>query len=355
MAKVLRIPLQELLELGVGEEGVHRHERPVVVEEEPARLFRDPQDLGGAQGLAEDQSSEEGLGVDVGDALVVAEEVVLGFQVVLLPLGRALEIDLEPVVAVRVWRRVDEVAHAEHQMRRRVDHAVHEVDVPALVVVPDRFEVAVDRLVVFVPHVDELLGWDQPKDEPRQNSHGPEGAVHHLEDQRVLVVGRAGQHISLGGDDLVLEAGVVKATVDVGHRLDRAARDRPADGDGLQLRDHDRHEPQRKGLIDELVERHPRLGDADASLRVDLDHLVEVVEVDLVVGVLLVVDLRHHVGDDPLPTGERRRALSVAELVGNSRDLFGVLHVVTSALMGAWFDGFCAGLIGHGSPLRVRG
>ena len=101
----------------------------------------------------------------------------------------------------------------------------------------------------------------------------------------------------------------------------RAARDGPADGDGLELRDDDRHEARGQGLIDQLAERDSRLGDADAPLRVDLDDLVEVEQVDLLVGVLLVVNLGDLVRDDSLLPRERRRALPAAKLLRDPRHL----------------------------------
>ena len=196
-----------------------------------------------------------------------------------------------------------------------MDDAVHEIDIPALEVGPDGCHIAVDRRVCLVTEVDEGLGRDQPEHEPRQDAYRPERAVHHLEDQRVLVVGRAGEHVAFRGDDLVLEAGVVEAAVYEGHGLDGAARHGPADGDCLQLRDDDRHEAQRESLIDQLAERDARLGDADAPLRVDLDDLVEVEQVDLLVGVLLVMNLGDLVGDDPLLPGEGRGAFPAAKLL----------------------------------------
>ena len=82
--------------------------------------------------------------------------------------------------------------------------------------------------------------------------------------------------------------------------------------------------PRGQRPIHELAEGDARLGDADAPLGVDLDDLVEVEQVDLLVGVLLVVNLGDLVGDDPLLPGERRRALPPAKLLRDPRHLLGM-------------------------------
>ena len=75
------------------------------------------------------------------------------------------------------------------------------------------------------------------------------------------------------------------------------------------------------------AERDSRLGDADAPLRVDLDDLVEVEQVDLLVGVLLVMNLGDLVRDDPLLPGKRRRAFPPAKLLRDPRHLLGMSRV----------------------------
>ena len=96
----------------------------------------------------------------------------------------------------------------------------------------------------------------------------------------MLVVGRAGEHISFRGDDLVFDAGIVEASMDVGHGLDGAARYCPSDGDCLELGDDDRYKAQGQRPIDNLAERDSRLGDANAPIKVDLDDFVEIEQVD---------------------------------------------------------------------------
>ena len=89
----------------------------------------------------------------------------------------------------------------------------------------------------------------------------------------------------------------------------------------------DRHEAHGEGPIDKLAERDSRFGDADAPIRVDLDDLVEVEQVDLLVGVLLVMNLGDLVRDDPLLPGERRCAFPPAKLLRDPRHLLGMSRV----------------------------
>ena len=72
VAEVPRVPLQELLQPRERQEGVHRDVGAIVGEEKPTQLLGEPEDLRGAEELAEEQPAEEGLGMHVGDALVVA-------------------------------------------------------------------------------------------------------------------------------------------------------------------------------------------------------------------------------------------------------------------------------------------
>jgi hypothetical protein len=66
---------------------------------------------------------------------VVAEEVVLGGEVVARALAGALVEDLEPAVVAEVGGGVDEVAEAEGEVVGGVDDAVDEVVVAGLAVV----------------------------------------------------------------------------------------------------------------------------------------------------------------------------------------------------------------------------
>ena len=133
---------------------------------------------------------------------------------------------------------------------------------------------------------------DQPEGELREDAERAERAVHHLEDERVLVVRRAVQPLAGGGQHLIGQAGVVKAAVLERHRLQRAARHRAADRDGLQLRHDDGRQPERQGGVHQVDERHPGLRRARAGVEVDLEDLVEIREIDLVVTVLAVPRLR---------------------------------------------------------------
>ncbi len=116
MSEILGVPFQEFLQPRKRDERVHCDIGAVVGEEKPTKLLGEPEDLRGAEELAEEQSADEGLGMDVGDALIVTEEIVRRFQVVFAALGCALVIDLQPIIAVRVRRTVHEIADTENKV-----------------------------------------------------------------------------------------------------------------------------------------------------------------------------------------------------------------------------------------------
>jgi len=208
-----------------------------------------------------------------------------------------------------------------------MDDAVHEIHIPALEVRPDGGHVTGDRRVLLVTEVDEGFGRDQPEHEPRKDAYRSERAMHHLEDQRSFIVGRAGEHISFCGDDLILDARVVETSIYEGHGLDGASRHGPSDGDCLEFRDDNRHEAHGEGPVNQLAERDSRLGDTDAPIRVDLDDLVEVEQVDLFVGVLFVMNLGDLVRDDSLLPGKRRCAFPPTKLLRDPHHLLGMSRV----------------------------
>ena len=118
MAEVAGVPFQEFLQPRKRDESVHRDVGAIVRQEQPAKLLGEPEDLRGAEELAQEQPADEGLGMHVGHALIVTVEIVRRLQVVLAALGRALVVDLQPVIAVRVGRTVHEIADTENEVRR---------------------------------------------------------------------------------------------------------------------------------------------------------------------------------------------------------------------------------------------
>ena len=125
--------------------------------------------------------------------------------------------------------------------------------------------------------------------------------MHHLEDETVLVVRRAAEHVAVGCDDLVLEARVVETAVLEGPGLEGAAGDGPADGDRLELGHDDGGQAVPERREDEIGEGDARLGRAGPRFGVDLEDLVELADVDLLVGVGAVVPLGDLMGDRLLP------------------------------------------------------
>ena len=85
--------------------------------------------------------------------------------------------------------------------------------------------------------------------------------------ERAVGVGQAGEEIGVvdgredlagAGEDVGLDHRLVRQAVAERRRLDAEPDDRAAEGDGLELRDHERHQPVRERGGDEvLVGRHP--------------------------------------------------------------------------------------------------
>jgi hypothetical protein len=107
---------------------------------------------------------------------------------------------------------------------------------------------------------------------------------------------RADHHLAVALHDLVGEAVVVEAAVAVRHRLDRAAGHRAAQRDALELGHHRRDQAQRQRGAQEIGEGDARLGGAGPRLPIDLEHLVEVAEVDPLAREPAVAGQRNEVG-----------------------------------------------------------
>ena len=148
----------------------------------------------------------------------------------------------------------------------------------------------------------------------------------------MLVLGRTREDLALRGDHLVGRAGVVEAAVHERHRFDRAAGDRTADRDRLQLGDHDRDETVGQGRLDEIDERHSRLGDTDPADRIDLEDLREIRDVDLLVAVAEIAGLRNLVRHRLLPERHGPGPGVCAQPSGDPRHL-----AIVRALGGACF------------------
>jgi hypothetical protein len=103
--------------------------------------------------------------------------------------------------------------------------------------------------------------------------------VDHAEQQR-LHLGRAAKDLAVAGDHLILEAGVVEASLPEGRGLHGAAGHGTAQGDALKLRDHRRYQAVPHGGPHSFGEAHPRLGHASSAIDVDLQDAVEPGHVD---------------------------------------------------------------------------
>ena len=120
---------------------------------------------------------------------------------------------------------------AEDQAIGRVEDAVHEVHVPALGVIPDPAQVAAEVGVGSVVDADVALCRHESEGQLGENAERAERAVHHREDQSILVFRRALQDHAVGGDHLLGQAAVVEPAMRERHRLERAAGDGAAQGD----------------------------------------------------------------------------------------------------------------------------
>ena len=87
-----------------------------------------------------------------------------------------------------------------------------------------------------------------------------------------MLLGRGGDHLAGPGEDVELQHRLVRHPVAEGGRLDPQTADRAAEGDRLQLRDHERRQPVRQRGCDEiLVGAHPgHVG--RPGVAVDRDH-----------------------------------------------------------------------------------
>ncbi|MEJ7718626.1 MAG: hypothetical protein WKF31_11915 [Thermoleophilaceae bacterium] len=101
-----------------------------------------------------------------------------------------------------------------------------------------------------------------------------------MEEVAVLVVGAGDHDPSVAGEHLHLEHRLVWQPVAERRGLDPEAGHRAPEGDGLQLRHHERHQPVAQRCVHQvLVGGHP-LDVRGAGLRIDGQHAVEPAHVE---------------------------------------------------------------------------
>src|SRR5262249_55939203 len=184
---------------------------------------------------------------------VVAEEVVEGRHAVALEARRALVVDVEPAVARGALGPIDEAAEADDELVGRVHDAVDEIEVAGGATGAQLGIEAREILEDAIGQLDERLGRHELEDELGEDAERAVRAGAHGEQVGVAVASDA-DHLAGAGHELVLVAGVVEAAVPEGHGLHRAAGDRAAERDALEL-GHDRgHEPALERGGDELRE-----------------------------------------------------------------------------------------------------
>jgi len=196
-----------------------------------------------------------------------------------------------------------------------VDDAIHEVEVTAIGMAANRVRVVVERAVGLVGHLHVRLRGDESKLQLGKDAERPKRSMHHLEDERVLVVRSAPQDGPVAGEHLVFEAGVMKPTMTKRHRLEGASRHGAADGDRLELGDDGGDETELERLLDELDERDTRLCGAGTCDRIDLEDVVKVAEIDRLLFAPRVAALRNLMRHGALFQRERLRADVRAKLL----------------------------------------
>lgn len=164
-----------------------------------------------------------------------------------------------------------------------MDDAVHEIHV--LIVEPphDGGLVFFEARVFFVHHVHISFGRDELERQFGQNAQRPERTVHHLENERVFIVGFADQNFAFGRNDFVFGARIVEPAVHERHRFNGAARYSAPDRNGLEFGDDNGDETVAHGGFDQVDESDARLRDANTFVWVDVQNLIEIADVDLVV------------------------------------------------------------------------
>ena len=224
----------------------------------------------------------------IGDAAVVAEEVIGGAQVVFAAHCSGLVVGGDPVVGVGVRRAVHEMSEREDIEVGAVDNAVHEVHVELFGMCADGRPIGFHIGVAFVHDADDGLGRNELELEFAEDPLCAERAVDRMVDKAQVIFGRATEHIACGGDNIILDARVVESAVAKGHGLDRAAGNGPSDGDRFEFGHHDGYKAKRQCGAHQVDKGHARFGRASATFHVDCQYPVQTGDVDLVVGVLLI-------------------------------------------------------------------
>ncbi len=214
---------------------------------------------------------------------IPAPQVAEGAEIVLLALADREVVDVvEGVVAGRP-RLVAEAADADDLLARTEHDAVDEIRRRIALRRQIREEAARVR-VVPVLDMHAALDRDRAQPHPQRITERAVGIGETEEQVAVFVVWRAGNDFAGGQQHVELEHRVVHQAVPERCGLDADAGHRPADGDGLQLRHHRRHHPQRQRRCHErLVGRQPL--DVDPALaRAHFDDMAEVAQVQALLG-----------------------------------------------------------------------
>jgi hypothetical protein len=173
-------------------------------------------------------------------------------------------VDVHPGVVADRPGLVGLPAEAEVALGAAEDHAVEVVDGQAVVgpLVDDpaeRTDEVVDRVEAQVPHLHVVLHGLELDAQPGRIAEAAVGVREAAVEICVLALGAGGDHRSFAGQDVHLQHGLVRQPAAEGARLDAQPRHRAAQGDGLQLRHHERRQPVGQRRVNQVfVGAHAR-------------------------------------------------------------------------------------------------
>ena len=132
-----------------------------------------------------------------------------------------------------------------------------------------------DGVEPHVPQLDEREHGLELDPQPGRVAEGSVGVGESPEEVCVLSLGARGDDIACAGEDVHLQDGLVRQAVAERRRLDAEAGHRPAQGDGPQLRDHERAQAVGQRRCDEVFVGAHAADLGRATGRLDRDHPVE--------------------------------------------------------------------------------
>ena len=195
-------------------------------------------------------------------------------------LADRLVVDLLAGVVAAPGGHLAERADRQVQLIRRERGPVHEVG-PVAAEAPfrgdlgDRVHAVIRRREREMAQVHEGLHGLELDGERQGVAERAEGVREAVEQIRVLVVGGGADDAAVAGQDLHLDDRLVRHPVAQRSGLDAQPGDRPAEGDRLELRDHQRHQPVPQRRVAQVLVGGHAADPGGAAGRVDFQHVTE--------------------------------------------------------------------------------